>query len=156
MNSWLRRITQNPNDLSYVGDAILYYEGLYEDYRKKLNVKGEVIIKVGAEIPDLTDKVYAFWSEIKAIFEIVELRKETAVGKARKHYIEHYNRTLTSYQVENYAKVDSEAIAFSELLIEIDFIKNKWEGLSKGIERLHHQIRIISEMRKGGIEDATI
>lgn len=155
MTKWLRKIAQT-NDLAYVGEAILYYEELYEEYRKKLNVKGEVIIKVGAEIPDLTDKVYAFWMEIKAIAEIVELRRAASLGKSRKNFIEVYNRVLTSQQVEKYAEVDIDVIAFSELLIEIDFIKNKWEGLSKAVERLHHQIRIISEMRKGGIEDATI
>lgn len=156
MSRWLRQIAQNPDDFSFVGDAILYFDSIYDDYRKKLDVKGKILINVGAEIPDLTEKIASIWSEIKSIYDIIELKKIAAIGKARKKYIEHYNRTLSASQVEKYAEVDPEVLSISEILIEIEFLRYKWEGLSKGVERLHQQLRIITEMRRGGLEEATI
>jgi hypothetical protein len=154
---WLNAVaTSAENDFGAVGDAIEYFDALYEVTNKNLNVKGKVLIDIGWKLAGLADTVYASWSEIKAICELLELRKNAAIGKARKQYIEHYNRDLSQNQVENYAKVDPAVVEISQIIIHMQFILNKWEGLSKAIERLHYQIRLIGDMRRAGMEDATI
>jgi len=154
---WLREITSSPDDFECVADAILHFESEYDVFCKKIaDAKGAVLVKVASEIPDMTLKVHDRWAELNAIYDVMELRKAALVGQKRKHFIEHYQRTLNSQQVEKYAESDAEVLVVSEVLIEIDFVRSKWEGLSKSLERLHHQLRSIMEMRRAGLEEATI
>ena len=156
MSKWFRNIAANPDDLTHVGDAISHFEELYEQYQKKLSIKGRVISEVSRELPDLAEKVHSHWKEVKAIYDFVEIRKDIALGNARRHFIEHYNRNLSASQVEKYAEIDKSVIPFLELLIEINLLQSKWEAVSKGVESLGFQVKNITLMRQGGFEEATI
>jgi len=156
VSTWLDAVANSPDDFTPVAGAIAHFDRLYEDIRKHFNVGGKVIIDVGWKIAGLSDTVYASWSELKAIAQLVDLRRDVAEGKARYKYVEHYNRQLSVAQVEKYARVDPDVVAIEEISIHLKFITDKWEGLSKGIERLHHNIRMIADMRRAGMDDATI
>lgn len=152
----LDAVALSPKDFTPVAEAIVHYEALYEEMRGHLDVKGQFVTEVAAKVAGLTETIYASWSEIKAISQIMELRKLAMIGQARQSLIEHYNRSLSVAQVENYAKVDPETIAVAEILIQVTYVLDKWEGLSKGVERLHHLLRLIGDMRRAGMDDATI
>lgn len=155
MSQWLDTIASS-DDFEAVARAIEHFESHYEDTRKHLEIKGKVLVGVSAFIPTLTDTIYVAWSELKAICQILDLRKAAAIGKARKTYIEHYDRNLSATQVENYAKVDPTVIMISEICIQMEYVLDKWEGLSKGLERMSHQVRLIGEMRKAGMDETVI
>ena len=156
MSKWLDAVANSPDDFTPVAGAIAYFDRLYEENRKHLNVGGRVIVDVGWKIAGISETVYASWMELKAIGQLIELRKDVAEGKARLRYVEHYNRQLSGPQVEKYARVDPDVVAIEEISIHLKFVTEKWEGLSKGLERLHHNIRMIADMRRAGMDDATI
>lgn len=159
MSAWLDKITADPDDLTPVLAAYEHYRAEYESFRQEIDdnrLKGRRVIEVGGRIPGLSEHVYAQWSHIKAIVEVLELRLLAATQKARKFYVDGYPAKLGAHQVESFAKADPHVLAVSELLIRMNLVKDLWEGVSKGAERLHYQIGNIVEMRRGGLEDATL
>ena len=156
MTKWLHKISFDPMDFQAVLDAYTYFEDQYEYFRKELDIKGKNINQVAAKIPGLSEYHYAQMSEVRAIFDNIELEYESVKQKARKFYLENYNRTMTAGQVENYADNNQDVIEMKRIMVQMKFMLNLWEGLSRGIERLHHQVRIISDNRRGGLDDATI
>lgn len=157
MSRWLDAVAAGqPIDLGAVSAAVEHFDALYDRTRLELVVQGRRLSVVAALIPSLTDAIYVAWSELKAIGEVVDLRRLQATGIARKAFIEHYNRELSVAQVENYAKVHPDVVVLAEAQVRVQFVLDKWEGLSKGLERLSHQVKLIGEMRRAGMDDATI
>lgn len=159
MSKWLDRLASDPTDLTPVAEAYEHYVAEYERFRAELderNLRGSKITHVAGRIPGLSEYVYAQWSQIKAIVELMELRVQQATQKARKYYTEGYPKQLNAYQIENWAKSDNEVLTLTELVIQMKLVQDQWEGISKGVERLHHQLRCIVDLRKVGLEDATI
>jgi len=156
MSAWFTRITASPADYTPVLDAYEHFEREYLIIVKELEVRGKLINDVSGRIPGLSEYVYAQWAEIKAILAYLRLRLETVTQKSRKYYIEAYDRKLAAPQVEHFAKSDKDVIILAELIITLELLLDRWEGVSRGVERLHHQLRLLGELRKGGIEDATI
>ena len=159
MRDHMIRISNAPDDMTLVNDAYDWFTGEYEIYRKLIdrdNLRGRKILDVSVDIPGLSEHVYAQWAELKAIVDILEIRVIAATQKARKFYTEGYAKSLGVQQVERYADADPGVLALVELVVHIKLVLNKWEGLSKGIERLHHQLRTVAEMRRADLEEATI
>lgn len=156
MSKWLNKISLDPTDFGPIGDAYDYFERECDEFAKEFDIQGKNIIAIGAKIPGLSEYHYTKMSEVRAICEYLELRLDFSEQKLRKFYLEGYNRKLTNHQVEDYIKGTPEIVVFKELIIRMKFILNRWEGLSRGLERMHHQTRIISDMRRAGFDDATI
>jgi hypothetical protein len=155
-NFWLHRIKQNPNDASLLGQALADLESLAASYAHKIDVKGHNIIGVAGDIPDLSVKVHMYWSELDAIHEVIAMHRLIALGQARQHFTEVYKRALSATQAEKYAEIDAAVIAWDSKLIEIDFVRNQWDAVSKGLARLHYQISTIAEMRRLGFDASII
>jgi hypothetical protein len=111
---------------------------------------------VAAEIPDMTMKVHDRWSELNCIYDLLDVRKQAVLGERRRYYGEKYAKELSGVQVERYAESDQKVLDICEVMIDIDLLRRRWEGLSKAVEKLHQQVRIIADLRKAGLDDYTI
>jgi len=152
-------ILKNPNDHSLVVEACQYSLEECETLRKTLlpeNERGSRLMDWAIKIPYLSDTVNSKWSEMKAIEQHMETLISVATQKARKKYIENYNRELTGYQVNDYAKADPAVIELCQLQVRVTLAVNKWEALSKGFAQFSYQIRYIMESRKNGLDEMSI
>jgi hypothetical protein len=156
MSKHLNKITADPTNYQYVLDAYDYYDSEYELYKKELDVRGQKIIAASSRIPQLAEAVWARYSEAEAIIAYMEKIEGQIIQKWRKHYTENYNRDLQANTVEKYIVNEPEVVDYCELVIRMKMISSKWKGLSKGVENLHFQLGHITDLRKHGIEDATI
>jgi hypothetical protein len=159
MKNWVEEICSDPDNFGIILEAYEYYSDQYETVRSEIaveKIRGARIRDVSARMPGLADIVHARWSEITAISDHLEILILSATQKARKFYIEGYNRTLGSHQVSDYAQADPAVIDLKKILLRIVLIQNKWEGLSKGLERLHFQLRNLIELQKAGFDDMRI
>lgn len=153
MSAWLNKIVVDPNA---VLDVIDYFEKEYLYFQKELDVKGHQIIAVGAKIPGLSELLYARWSELKCILDYMETMIEEEEQKIRVIVLNTKNRSYTVKQVEDFVGSDQGVLVLRRLKIYLKYTYDKIEGVSRGIERLHHQVRIIADLRKAGLDDSTI
>lgn len=158
MINWFDKIS-TAKDLTPIVEAYEYYSSEYILISKQLEEKSLKLIKiedVSTRLVGWSDQAYARWSELKAIVELLDIKILVAVQKARKHYTENYARDLGAQRVEKYADADKEVVDLKELQISMRLILNKWEGISKAVDKLSFQLRLIVDLRKAGIEEATL
>ena len=159
MSKWLDAMGADPSNLGVVFDAYEHFEKEYDYLRSEIQeekLRGRRLIEVAGKIAGLSEYVHAQWVHIRAVIALLELRLASVTQNARRYYTESYARALGAHQIEHYAKADPEVVAHTELLIRLGLLRDKLEGVSKGVERLHYQIGHIKEMRVAGIEDATL
>jgi hypothetical protein len=159
MRNWVEEIASEPDNFALVLEAYEYYCDHYEivsNETKLEHFSGDSVWDISLKTPGLAEHVHARWSEINAISDHLELLILSATQTARKHYIEGYNRVLGSHQVSDYAQADPSVISLRQLLLRIKLIQNKWEGVSKALERLHFQLRNLIELEKAGVRDLRI
>ena len=156
MVGWYRKVTNDPNDLSPVVDAIDHFEAVYQDGRRELDVNEKPVAKIAARLPGLVEYYHEQWREITAILEYIELRAEKQHSVAKRAYLENYAKALTDRTADNYANTDEDVQMLRQLAIEVRLVRDKFAGLSKGFEYLHFQLTNIRALRVAQMEDALI
>lgn len=143
-------------DYSILGDAILWFENEHDEGKKQLDVKGRRVTEVATKLPAWIDYYYGVWMEVEAILKLLEAHIDRATQKARKLYIEHYNRALSDRTAEKYAEAEPEVLDLRMLHNHMLLIRNQLNGLHKGFEALHFQLTNVTKLLAAGIEDATL
>ena len=158
MERWYAKVTRDKNNFfEPLGEAIEHFWNEYTEAAKEIRpTRSTEIRDISLRIPGIIEYRYAQHQEIEMILRFVELQYEILKGEKKKHFLEHYARSLTDRQADQYADIEPDVIALREFLIEIELIRNRYQGISKGIEALSYQIQNISKLRIAGLEDATL
>jgi hypothetical protein len=135
-------------------EAYEWYERQHADGRKDLDVVGKKIAHVAAKVPGMAEYCYGQYQEVKAIISCLERRADEARGVRRKHYTEHYARSLSPTQIDKYLEGDPEILRFRALVEMMSLSKGKLEALSKGIEMLHWKIGHLVDLLKNELDEA--
>ncbi len=99
---------------------------------------------------------YGIQQEIDAIHQWLEIHYTRVLQKARKGFLEHYNKSLTDRMAEKYAEADDEVLVIRLLINEVALRNRLYQGITKGLEILSFRMGDITKLRAAGIEDATI
>lgn len=153
LSKWYHKVT---SDLSKLPDCIDYFESELMDAKLELNIKGKSLEKHCAELPGVFDHRFSQLQEIEAILEFLNIEKSKKRSERFKHYFEHYNRSLTSREVEKYIDGDDEYINSCLLVNEFALIRNKYLSLTKSLDTKQWQITNITKLRVAGMDDAML
>lgn len=149
--------TAKDDDLAQIiAEAYSFFDAEYEESRAELDVDGKLIEAVAKRIPGNIEYRYGQLQVLEGIIANIEKREQVAQGKARKAFLEHYNRTLTERQIERYAEVDPKVIEMRELRELISLVRNKYLGVSKGFESMHYQLGNMVKLRAAGLDGAVL
>ena len=104
-------------------------------------------------MPGIVEHRFNQLQEIEAILEHlnIELRKLRS-SKYRK-FLEHYNRQLTSRDVEKYIEGEQDVVDLTHLINEFALLRNKYIGLTKALDAKQFQLNNIIKLRAAGLED---
>lgn len=155
MSKWYGKITANPDDLSPLVDAILYFEGQADEARKEIKLSGPVT-KASAELPGVFEHRFRQYQEIEAILRYLEIRHSKAKAKAFKSYLEGYNRSLSSRDAEKYAEADDDVVELALLINQVALVRNEYQGIIKGFDIKQWQIGNLVKLKVAGFEDFEI
>lgn len=151
MSNWYYKIV---DDLSVIADFIGFYEGELEEARKELSLKGKTLEKHAAELPGIVEQRFAQLQEIEAILEYLNIKLKTERSIEFKRFLEAYNKTLSSRDAEKYVDGVSSIVDSTLLVNEVALLRNKFLGISKGLEAKNFMTGHIIKLRVSGIEDA--
>lgn len=155
--SWYNKITSSvEGDMNSLVDAVAYYERELFNAQTDLQLDGERIEVVKKKLPSWMAYRFNQLQELEAILRFLEIRYNKTKGIAYKKYLENYNKTLTSRDAEKYAECDDDVLMAALLVNQISLLRNKYLGITKGLEALNYQITSIAKLRIAGIEDATL
>lgn len=150
--NWYSQITR---DISKLPECIGYYNTELGDASLECRLSGN-IEKAAAAMPGIVEHRYGQLQEIEAILEYlnIELRKLKAYHFRK--YLESYNRALSQKECDRFVEGELEVVEFEKIINEFALIRNKWLGITKGLDQKQWQITNIVKLRVAGMEDASI
>ena len=149
MKNWYTLISQ---DISNVADALDYYETELVLARHDLKIQG-VIERISAEMPGIVEHRFTQLQEIEAILELLNIEHRKARSAAFKRFLEHYERSLSARDVEKYVDGEDSVVSMEKLINEFALMRNRWLGITKGLDAKQFQLNNIIKLRVSGLDD---
>ena len=152
MSGWYQKIAK---DISAIPDAIKHYETELDDARSEIRIRGN-IEKSSADMPGIVEQRFNQLQEIEAILQYLNIELRRLRSKHFKKYLENYQRALSSRDVEKYVDGEADVVDYEKIINEFALLRNKWLGITKGLDQKQWQITNIVKLRVAGMEDASI
>ena len=152
MSGWYQKIAK---DISAIPDAIKHYETELDNARSEIRIRGN-IEKSSADMPGIVEQRFNQLQEIEAILQYLNIELRRLRSKHFKKYLENYQRALSSRDVEKYVDGEADVVDYEKIINEFALLRNKWLGISKGLDQKQWQITNITKLRVAGMEDASI
>ncbi len=149
---WYNKVVQ---DISNLPSAILYFEDELLNAKQECRLFGN-IEKAAAALPGIVEQRYGQLQEIEAILEHLNIQLRKKRSEHFRKYLETYARALSSRDVEKYVDGEDEVVTLEEFINSFALVRNKWLGITKGLDQKQWQITNIVKLRVAGIEDASI
>ena len=149
---WYSKIAK---DISSIPNAIDYYETELEDAKKECKIYGN-IEKASAQMPGLVEHRFNQLQELEAILEYLNIELRRLRSTFFKKYLENYQRALSSRDVEKYVDGEQDVVDIEKIINEFALMRNKWLGITKGLDQKQWQITNIVKLRVAGMEDASL
>lgn len=149
---WYNKIVA---DLENLPNCIDYYDQQIEEATFECKIKGNLEKQI-AELPGLLEYRFNQLQEIEAILEFMNIQYNKEFRKQYKHFLEGYDKALTSRDAEKYALNEDVVIIAEELKNQVALVRNKYLGIMKGIEAKNFMLGHITRLRAAGLEDVTL
>ena len=112
--------------------------------------------KASADMPGIVEQRFNQLQEIEAILQYMNIELRRLRSKHFKKYLENYQRALSSRDVEKYVDGEADVVDYEKIINEFALLRNKWLGITKGLDQKQWQITNIVKLRVAGMEDASI
>jgi len=149
---WYNEISK---DIGNIPDAIAYFENELVDARKDCRITGN-IEKASASMPGIVEQRFNQLQEIEAILEYLNIELRRLRSNFFKKYLETYQRALSSRDVEKYVDGEADVVDYEKIINEFALLRNKWLGVTKGLDIKQWQLSNIIKLRVAGMEDASL
>ena len=149
---WYSKVSK---DISYIPDAIEYFENELQDARNDSRISGN-IEKASANMPGIVELRYGQLQEIEAILEYLNIELRRLKSQHFRKYLENYQRALSSRDCEKYVEGEADVVDFEKIINEFALLRNKWLGITKALDIKQWQLSNIIKLRVAGMEDATL
>ena len=149
---WYSQISK---DISKIPEALDYYNDQLLQAKKEIRIFGS-LEKAAAEMPGLVEQRFNQLQELEAILEYLNIELRRLRSTFFKKYLENYQRALSSRDVEKYVDGEADVVDMEKIINEFALMRNKWLGITKGLDQKQWQITNITKLRVAGMEDATL
>jgi hypothetical protein len=153
MVNWYHKVS---GDISNIPDFIDHFENELIIARLELSLRGKSLERHAAELPGIVEMRYSQLQEIEAILEFLNIKLKQSRSAEFKKFLEAYNKTLSSRDAEKYVDGVSSIVDSSILINEVALLRNKYLGITKGMEAKNFMLGHISKLRIAGLDDASV
>tara|TARA_E500000178_G_scaffold346077_1_gene397107 strand:- start:27 stop:485 length:459 start_codon:yes stop_codon:yes gene_type:complete len=150
--SWYTTVSK---DISKIPDCIIHFNSEYEQARKECRIYGN-LEKASASLPGIVEHRFQQLQQIEAILEYLNIEKRRLKSSHFKKYLENYQRALSSRDVDKYVEGEADVVDFEKIVNEFALLRNRWLGITKGLDQKQWQLTNIVKLRVAGMEDATV
>jgi|TARA_R110000803_G_scaffold55676_1_gene112656 hypothetical protein len=152
MAGWYQKIAR---DIGVIPDAIRHYEDELEVAKSEIRIRGN-LEKASADMPGIVEQRFNQLQEIEAVLQYMNIELRRLRSSHFKKYLENYQRALSSRDVEKYVDGESDVVDYEKIINEFALLRNKWLGITKGLDQKQWQMTNIVKLRVAGMEDASI
>jgi hypothetical protein len=159
VTSWYTRVVKDQNDLAPVIEACDFFEAQYALGVAEVDLttlRGMRVVELQKRLPGIAGYRYGQLLEMNDIIGYLDLRETALMGAKRRHYLEHYERTLTATTVERYVESDAAVVELALLRNHVVHVRNMYSALMKQLDNLHFQLGDLTRLLVAGFNDAVI
>jgi hypothetical protein len=142
-------------DIGNIPDAVLYFENELVEARKEIKLTGNVE-RASANLPGIVEHRFGQLQEIEAVLEYLNIELRRLKSSHFRKYLENYQRALSSRDCEKFVEGEADVVDFEKIINEFALLRNKWLGITKGLDQKQWQITNIVKLRVAGMEDASL
>jgi hypothetical protein len=144
------------SDSFKVIDYIEGYEKAITEIEPFFTLEGRKLVEICQNLPKEMYRFKKMSSELKSMYELIELRRDEHEGKKHKALNEGNHRTLTSKDIQQYIKGDKEFVDLSELMLEINFLRQKTAAILEAMDIMHWQMSNVTKLHVASIEQTVL
>jgi hypothetical protein len=153
------RVVKDQNDLAPVLEACEFFEaecalGVAEVDLTTL--RGMRVVELQKRLPGIAGYRQGQLLELNDIIGYLELRLTALMGVKRRHFLEHYERTLTATTVERYVEADAQVVELALLRNHVVHVRNMFSALMKQLDNLNFRLSDLTQLLIAGFNDAVI
>jgi hypothetical protein len=149
---WYTKIAK---DISNIPDAVDHFETELQEAKREVKIFGN-LEKSAADLPGVVEQRFGQLQEIEAILEYLNIELRRLKSSHFRKYLETYQRALSSRDCEKFVEGEADVVDFEKIINEFALLRNKWLGITKGLDQKQWQITNIVKLRIAGMEDASI
>lgn len=153
MSKWYYKVSA---DLTQIPSCIQHFEDEYTDAVKELTFKGNTLERHGAKLPGIVEYRFNQLQEIESILEHLNIKLRQTRSLKFKKFLENYNRALSSRDAEKYVDGEQDVVDMLMLVNEFALLRNKYLGITKGLDQKSWMVGHITRLRVAGLDDAQI
>ena len=150
--TWYSKVSK---DISYIPDAVIHFEAELQAAKNDSRIAGN-IEKAAASMPGIVEQRYGQLQEIEAILEYLNIELRRLKSQHFRTYLENYQRALSSRDCDRYVEGEADVVDFEKIINEFALLRNKWLGITKGLDVKQWQLSNIIKLRVAGMEDASL
>lgn len=155
MSNWYYKVTEDSTNLLPLVECLEWYETEYLAAKKDVVIKGR-LEQDAAKIPGQTEHRWSQLQELEALLIWAESEVKRVRTAAFKQYLEKYNRDLSSRDAWAYADANPKVLEMIEIQNQIGLMRNKFQGIMKGLSCKEFQISNIVRLRQAGLDETMI
>ena len=144
------------NDWGILPKFLEYFEKEASEAKSSDLVMVGRIETLSSKLPTLMDKRFTQLQILNAAIEYFEKELDKIRSKLYRKYLENYQKSLSSRDVEKYVNGEGEVVDVSLIINEISLMRNIFISITKSIDAKSFQINNITKLRAAGLDDATI
>jgi len=149
---WYAKVSK---DISYIPAAVAYFNDELINARLDANIKGN-IEKAAAAMPGIVEHRFSQLQEIEAILEYLNIELRRLKSQHFRKYLENYQRALSSRDCEKFVEGEADVVDFEKIINEFALLRNKWLGITKGLDVKQWQLSNVIKLRTAGMEDDSL
>ena len=149
---WYTKIAK---DISNIPDAVDHFESELQEAKREVKIFGN-LEKSAADLPGVVEQRFGQLQEIEAILEYLNIELRRLKSSHFRKYLETYQRALSSRDCEKFVEGEADVVDFEKIINEFALLRNKWLGITKGLDQKQWQITNIVKLRIAGMEDASL
>jgi len=149
---WYNEVSR---DIGKIPDAVNFFENELVDARHEVKLHGN-LEKAAASMPGVVEHRFSQLQEIEAILEYLNIELRRLKSSYFRKYLESYARALSSRDCEKFTDGEADVVDMEKIINEFALLRNKWLGITKGLDQKQWQITNITKLRVAGMEDARI
>lgn len=142
-------------DISNIPDAVMFFESELLEAKKEVKVFGN-LEKCAAALPGIVEHRFGQLQEIEAILEYLNIELRRLKSSFFRKYLENYQRALSSRDCEKFVEGEADVVDMEKIINDFALLRNKWLGITKGLDQKQWQITNITKLRVAGMEDASL
>lgn len=149
---WYAQVSRN---LSLLPKAMEYYETELILAKKECKIFGS-LIQATSTLPGIVEHRYGQLQEIDAILELLNIELTKVKSKHLKDYHTSHNKAYTQSAIDKMIMGEDDVIDHLRLINEFALLRNKWLGITKGLDQKAYAINNLTKLKCAGLDDATI